>query len=180
MRDHGRHAHVWLLLASPTGEQITSFQHKQTTYVFKKDHKNNVGALLGQVARVCPPFSPLSASLCLRLPQTQADSELPALHYRPSTLTNRASSASCTSLPRRPRRSRRRKSRSLFNSSSTPVSPLFPLILFCVTSAGNDADQNTRQLCLQGSFLPRTTGPLSAPLSSARSSQLPLAVSMAL
>ncbi|GAA5959436.1 hypothetical protein JCM8115_003710 [Rhodotorula mucilaginosa] len=41
MRDHGRHAHVWLLLASPTGEQITSFQHKQTTYVFKKDHKNN-------------------------------------------------------------------------------------------------------------------------------------------
>lgn len=89
MRGHGRHAHVWLLLASPTVEQITSFQHKQTTYVFRKDHKHDMAALLGQVAHVCPPFSPFSASLCLRLPQTQADSELPALHYRPSTSTNR-------------------------------------------------------------------------------------------
>lgn len=100
-RNGGRLAHVWLLLASPTIKQIDSFKHTQTTYVFRKDHKHDVAAVLGQIARVCPPFSEsLSPHLLACDLQTQADLEVPALDYRPSTSKNRASSASCTSSPR--------------------------------------------------------------------------------
>lgn len=66
MRNRGRRAHVWLLLASPTIEQVDTFEHTQTTYVFRKGHKHDVAAVLGKIARVCPRFS-LSASPCLRL-----------------------------------------------------------------------------------------------------------------
>lgn len=64
--ERGRHAHVWLLLASPTVKQIAFFKHTPTTYVFCKDHKYDVAALLGQVARVCSD-SLMPVSPCLRL-----------------------------------------------------------------------------------------------------------------
>lgn len=37
-RERGRHAHIWLVLASPTVKDICTTTHKQCTYVFRKDH----------------------------------------------------------------------------------------------------------------------------------------------